>query len=86
MQSAAISLRQRGERHVERMAGVSERVAGHVEEMQPRAILESIHEVEKFDRMARRTYGLSDGQPTGRGTFALNILSGQAAIQVISKS
>jgi hypothetical protein len=43
------------------------------------------HDVEKLDRMARRTYGLSDGQQSG-GTFSLNILTGQAAVQVISKS
>ena len=32
--------------------------------MPPAEVLGSIHEVEKFDRMARRTYGLSDVQAT----------------------
>jgi hypothetical protein len=59
MQSVATTMMQRGQRHVERMAAVSEKVVGHVEKTGPAAILDGIHEVEKFDRMARRTYGLS---------------------------
>jgi hypothetical protein len=46
-------MRQRAKRHVNRMAGMSERVVDHVETMQPGKVLGSIHEVEKFDRMAR---------------------------------
>jgi hypothetical protein len=85
MQSTAAVVQQRAQRHVERIAGISERVVDHVEKQDPALVLAQIDDVEKLDRMARRTYGLSDGQPTG-GTFALNILTGQAAIQVISKS
>ena len=82
MQSAAVTIQQRGARHVERIAGISERVVDHVETMPPAEVLGSIHEVEKFDRMARRTYGLSDVQGPG-GSLNLGILLG--AIQVVNK-
>ncbi len=85
MQSVAITMQQRGNRHVERMAGVSERVVDHVETMQGDEVLKSIHEVEKFDRMARRNYGLSDGKQTG-GSLSLSILTGQAAVQIVGQA
>jgi len=84
LQSVAESIQERAARHVQRIAGISERVVDHLETMQGAEVLDSIHEVEKFDRMARRTYGLRDDQPTG-GTLALNILTGQAIVQVIEK-
>jgi hypothetical protein len=40
-----------------------------------------VHEVEKFDRMARRNYGLGDGT-VGNGSLSINILTGQAVVQV----
>lgn len=61
-QSVALSMEQRGKRHAERMAGIAEKVVPHVEGMHPGEILESIHEVEKFDKMARRTYGLDEAK------------------------
>jgi hypothetical protein len=81
MQSVAESMQKRGQRHMGRIAGISERVVDHVETMQPGEVLGSIHEVEKLDRMARRTYGLGDSAGAG-GTLALNILTNQAAIVV----
>jgi hypothetical protein len=84
MQSAAASMQQRAARHVERIADISERVVDHVDKQHPALVLAQIDDVEKLDRMARRTYGLSDGQQSG-GAFSLNILTGQAAVQVISK-
>lgn len=85
MQSAAITMQQRGERYVGRMAGVAESVLPHLEAMQPSELLESVHEVEKFDRIARRTYGIDDGQKFG-GVLNLSILTNQAAVQVIGSS
>ena len=81
MASAAVTMQQRGERHVARIAGVTERVLPHLEEMEPAAILDGIHEIEKYDRMARRNYGLADEQPNG-GSLQLNILMNQALIQI----
>ena len=63
--AVAITMQQRGERHVERMAGLSEKVVTHVEALEPDVILEKIDKVEKADRVARRTYGLSDGDSHG---------------------
>ena len=54
MQSAAITMQQRADRHVERMADVTDKVLPHLEGMQPGAILDQVHEIEKYDRIARR--------------------------------
>ena len=84
MQSAAATMEQRAQRYVERMAGLSERVIDHIETIDGAKVLESIHEVEKFDRVARRTYGLGDGK-SGGGSLSLRILSaGQTALELQS--
>jgi hypothetical protein len=49
----------RAERHVYRMAGVTDKVLPRLESMQPSSILDRVHDIEKYDRMARRSYGLS---------------------------
>ena len=69
-----MSMQQRGERHVERMAGVSEKVVTHVEALEPDVILEKIDKVEKADRVARRTYGLSDGDSHGNPVVNIALL------------
>ena len=48
-------MQQRGERHVERMAGISERVVNHIETMDGSEVLDSVDKVEKLDKIARRT-------------------------------
>jgi len=65
VEAVALSMQQRGERHVGRMAGVSERGVDHVEKMAGNEILTSIDEIEKLDRVARRTFGLSDSDSHG---------------------
>jgi hypothetical protein len=50
VEAVATSIQQRGERHVERMAGVSERAVDHIE---------------KLDKVARRTFGLRDDTALG---------------------
>ena len=52
IQAVAMSIHQRADRHVERMAGVSEKVVSHVESLEPSAILDQIDKVEK--RIASR--------------------------------
>lgn len=83
--AAAVTMQQRAERHVEGIAGVTDKVLPHLESMEPAAILDGIHEIEKYDRMARRNFGLSDGRPTG-GPIQLHILTNQAAIVVPSNA
>jgi hypothetical protein len=65
-------MQQRGERHVERMAGISERGVDHIETMDGPAILNSVDQIEKLDKVARRTFGLGDIPSTG---FSLNVLN-----------
>ena len=60
-EAVAMSMQKRAERHVERMAGVSERGVDHIETMDGPEILDSVDEIEKLDKVARRTFGLSEG-------------------------
>ena len=83
MQSAALTMQERGQRYAERMAGVSEKVLPHLESMPPGEILDSARNIEQFDRVARRNFGL-DSQPPGGSPVNLAILTNQAAIQIIS--
>jgi hypothetical protein len=73
VEAVAISMRERAERHLERMAGVSERGVDHIETMGGPGILRSIDQIEKLDKVARRTFGLDDMPPPGH--FTLNVLS-----------
>jgi hypothetical protein len=63
-QAASALMQQRGERHIGRMAGSTERGVEHVEAMDGGGILDRIDEVEKLDKVARRTFGLDE---TGHG-------------------
>ena len=81
MQSVVTTLVQRGQRHVERMAGVTDNVLPHLEAMQPSDVLEGIHEIEKYDRMARRNFGLNDSSGAG-GSLSIAVLTNQVAVSV----
>jgi hypothetical protein len=54
--------RERAERHVERMGSISERGVDHIESMNGPEILDSVDQIEKLDKVARRTFGLNDAQ------------------------
>src|SRR5262245_45683354 len=60
VEAAAMTFRQRGERHTERMADVSERGLDHIETMDGPQILRSVDRIDKLDKVARRTFGLND--------------------------
>jgi hypothetical protein len=48
------------------MAGIMEKTLPHVESMEPGAILDRAKDVDRLDRIGRRTYGLDKGeQPEG---------------------
>src|SRR5437868_520170 len=72
-EAVAITMQQRGQRHVERMAGVSERGVDHIETMDGPEILNSVDQIEKLDKVARRTFGLKDDNPLVG--FSLNVLN-----------
>ena len=63
------------------MAGVSEKVAGHLETMGPDDILNRASQLERFDTVARRTFGLNEA-PSGQGCLSLSVLTNHAAVQV----
>jgi hypothetical protein len=72
VEAVTMSMQQRGERHVERMAGVSERAVDHIETMDGPEILNSVDRIEKLDKVARRTFGVNDNPYIG---FSLNVLN-----------
>ena len=73
VEAVAMSMQQRGERHIERMAGVSERGVDHIETMDGPEILNSVDQIEKLDKLSRRTFGL-ENNPYGEH-FTLNVLN-----------
>src|SRR5438132_10686945 len=81
MQSIAAVMQERGERYRERIAGVSEKVVGHLEAMRPDDILNRASQLERFDTVARRTFGLNES-PSGQGSLTLSVLTNHAVVQV----
>ena len=61
---------------IDRMAGVTEKVLPCLEGMPPESVLDRVHDIEKYDRMARRNYGLSDKQKKPC-SLDLHILTGR---------
>jgi uncharacterized protein YjcR len=57
-EAASATMQQRGERHLGRMTNIVEKTMPHVEAMEPGAILDRV-DVEKLDKVARRTFGIS---------------------------
>jgi len=83
LQSIAAVMQERGQRYRERVAGISERVVGHVESMDPEEILARSGQFEKIDTIARRTFRLDDVPPS-QGCLNLNILTNHSAVQIIA--
>jgi hypothetical protein len=73
VEAVAATLAERGQRHLKRMAGVSERGVDHIETMDGPQILNAVDQIEKLDKVARRTFRLDDNPlPAG---FTLNVLN-----------
>jgi hypothetical protein len=81
--AVAQTMQSRAERHVERMAGITDRVLPHLESMEPAETLDSARNLERFDYVARRNYGL-EHQPSAGGPVNFNILTNRSAVQIIS--
>lgn len=73
VEAVAATLAERGQRHLKRIAGVSERGVDHIETMDGPEILNSVEQIEKLDKVARRTFGLKDDNPYSH--FTLNNLT-----------
>ena len=78
--AAAQTIQARAGQHVERMAGITDKVLPHLESMEPAEILNSARNLERFDFVARRNYGL-ENQPPSTGGIHIGLLTGQVAIQ-----
>ena len=74
MQSVARTMAERGQRHVAQMADVTDKVMPHVGAMEPGAILDRIEDIDRLDKVARRTYGLEDGSQHGGVSLTFNML------------
>src|SRR5437660_6164284 len=72
VEAVTATLAERGQRHLKRMAGVSEKAVDHIETMDGPEILNSVDQIEKLDKVARRTFGLSDSDAHG-DNVAVNI-------------
>src|SRR5438046_1810482 len=68
-EAASATMQQRGERHLGRMANIVEKTIPHVEAMEPGAILDRVDDVEKLDKVARRTFGISDDEVHGNNVM-----------------
>jgi hypothetical protein len=71
-EAAAMTMQERAERHVARMAGVSERGVDHIETMDGPEILKSVDRIDKLDKIGRRTLGL-DGAETQAHNRLVNV-------------
>ena len=71
-EATSATMQQRGERHLGRMANIVEKTIPHVEAMEPSAILDRVDDVETLDKVARRTFGISDDDVHGNN-FLVNI-------------
>jgi hypothetical protein len=84
MQSAALTMHRRAVRHVERMAGITDKVLPHLEKMDPAEILDSARNLERFDYVARRNYRL-ENLPADTGPLTLSLLANHSAVQISIK-
>ena len=69
---------ERGQRHLQRVAGIVEKTLPHVEGMAPGTVLDRIEDIDRLDRIGRRTFGLDD-RASGGG-MRISIYGGQVAI------
>ena len=70
MQSAVVCMQERAQRHVARMADVTEKVLPHLQALPPDQILDRADQLDRYDRVARRNYGLDK---VAGGPSSLNV-------------
>jgi hypothetical protein len=80
-QAAAASMAERGQRHLQRVAGIVERTLPAVEAMEPERVLDAVESFDRLDKIGRRTFGLDE---RGGGAVRINILAGDPyAVRVV---
>jgi hypothetical protein len=62
------------------MAGISEGVLPHLESLPPDQILHNARDLDYYDRVSRRTFGLNESQPLLNCPVNIAVLTNQAAI------
>ena len=73
------------QRHIARMADVTDKVLPHLEAMPAEEILDRADQVDRYDRVARRNYGL-DNVGAGTGTLNVAVLAGGRAVVQITEA
>ena len=66
MQAVIASMQERGERHVGRVAGLTEKMVGTFEKLPEADQLQFVAELERLDKIGRKAFGIadpSDGAP-----------------------
>ena len=79
-EAAAASMAERGQRHLQRVAGIVERTLPAVEAMQPGEVLDRAADLDRLDKIGRRTFGLDE---SGGTKLAVNIFTADPFRQVI---
>lgn len=82
MQSAAITIAERGRRYIERTADLTEDTLPEIENMTPNERLRAMDAWDRFDKLARRNYGLDDDDAATPGKYCINV----EALNVLSMS
>jgi hypothetical protein len=83
--AVAQTMQARAVRHVERMAGITDKLLPHSESMEPAEILDSARNLERFDYVARRNYRL-ETNPGDNGPLNLSVLGNHTAVQIIKQT
>ncbi len=81
-QGVATSLYERGLRHVDKMADVVERTMPRVESMDADEVLDNVERIDRYDRLARRNYGIDEQGVGGPKTLNINFLSDPGIFEV----
>ena len=68
--AAAATMGERGQRHLQRVAGIVEKTLPAVERIKPGAILDRIEDIDRLDKIGRRTFGLDK---SGSGVVRIDI-------------
>jgi len=84
--AAAQTMAERGLRHVERVAGIVERTLPTLESMEPTALLDRVEDFDRLDKVARRTYGLRDGEASANAVVNIALLGVSPELFVVTPS
>ena len=79
-EAAAMSIQERGERHISRVAGLTENLLTTFERLPEAEQLHIVDKLDTVDKIGRRTYGLNDAPSTNIQVVNLLTVSGAAML------